>query len=330
MYQTIAEALEAAESLRARQEAADAGMADREGSLLNSPENASGRPVVIRLDPGRYHEKIEIRIPGLCLEGCGQNPEDTFIEYDDFARQIMPDGEKRGTFRSYTMFIDAPAVELYNLTVQNSAGPGSKVGQAIALYAEGEGIRVLRCRLIGSQDTLFTGPLPEKEIEPGGFRGPKEFAPRINGRQYYRDTYICGGVDFIFGSATAWFENCTIESLDEGRGYVTAASTPEGQRYGYIFNRCRFIGNPDTPAFFLGRPWRDYARTVIMNSWIGAHICPQGFDDWGKENARRNAFYAEYRNYGPGAADGDTPRAGWVHELTEEEAMAYTPGRVFG
>ena len=111
---------------------------------------------------------------------------------------------------------------------------------------------------------------------------------------------------------------------------MTAASTPEGQRYGYIFNRCRFIGNPDTPAFFLGRPWRDYARTVIMNSWIGAHICPQGFDDWGKENARRNAFYAEYRNYGPGAADGDTPRAGWVHELTEEEAMAYTPGRVFG
>ena len=90
-------------------------------------------------------------------------------------------------------------------------------------FAEREGIRVQNCRLIGSQDTLFTGPLPEKEKEPGGFRGPKEFAPRINGRQYYKNTYICGGVDFIFGSATAYFENCTLESLPEGGGYVTAA-----------------------------------------------------------------------------------------------------------
>ena len=113
----------------------------------------------------------------------GDDASNTILTYDDYAREIMPDGIKRGTFRTYTLFLDAPDITLCNLTVENAAGAGKKVGQAIALYAEGEGIRVENCRLIGSQDTLFTGPLPEKEKEPGGFRGPKEFAPRINGRK---------------------------------------------------------------------------------------------------------------------------------------------------
>ncbi|MBR3642764.1 MAG: pectin methylesterase [Parasporobacterium sp.] len=282
---------------------------------------------VLRIDPGFYHEKLEIDICGISLEGTGKCPEETVIDYDDYALQMMPDGIKRGTFRSYTVFLDAPYSSLYNLTIRNSAGPGKEKGQAVALYAEGEGIVVNRCRLLGSQDTLFTGPLPEKEVEPGGFRGPKEFAPRVNGRQFYKDCYICGGVDFIFGSATAFFENCVIESLDEGGGYVTAASTPRGQKYGYVFDRCSFIGNEDKTNVYLGRPWREYARTVIMNSYIGGHILPEGWDDWGKAKAHETSFYAEYENYGPGSPG---PRADWCRRLSDEEAEEYSKRNVLG
>ena len=128
-------------------------------------------PVTIHIAPGRYHEKLTVSQPHVTL--MGDDASNTILTYDDYAREIMPDGIKRGTFRTYTLFLDAPDITLCNLTVENAAGAGKKVGQAIALYAEGEGIRVENCRLIGSQDTLFTGPLPEKEKEPGGFRGPK-------------------------------------------------------------------------------------------------------------------------------------------------------------
>ena len=124
-------------------------------------------PVTIHIAPGRYHEKLTVSQPHVTL--IGDDASNTILTYDDYAREIMPDGIKRGTFRTYTLFLDAPDITLCNLTVENAAGAGKEVGQAIALYAEGEGIRVENCRLIGSQDTLFTGPLPEKEKEPGGF-----------------------------------------------------------------------------------------------------------------------------------------------------------------
>lgn len=149
------------------------------------------------------------------------------ISFGDYGYEIMPDGIKRGTFRSYTFFVHAADVTLRNLTIENTAGDSKTHGQAIALYAECDRFIAESCRILGHQDTLFTGPLPPEEYEPGGFRGPTESAPRINGRQYYHNCYICGDIDFIFGSATAYFEGCTIASL--GPGYVTAASTPEGQ-----------------------------------------------------------------------------------------------------
>lgn len=280
-------------------------------------------PVTIHIAPGRYHEKLTVSQPHVTL--MGDDASNTILTYDDYAREIMPDGIKRGTFRTYTLFLDAPDITLCNLTVENAAGAGKEVGQAIALYAEGEGIRVKNCRLIGSQDTLFTGPLPEKEKEPGGFRGPKEFAPRINGRQYYKNTYICGGVDFIFGSATAYFENCTLESLPEGGGYVTAGSSPKVQTYGYIFNHCRFIGSEPNTCY-LGRPWREYAKVVILNSEIGDHIKPEGWHDWGKIDAHDTVCFAEYKNYGPGATGA---RPSWTHTLTDTEAENYTYASVF-
>lgn len=295
------------------------------GAALRALEEYGDGPAKIRLFPGRYHEKVEIRRSDLIIEG--ENARDTVVTYDDYANALMPDGEKRGTFRSYTMLIDAPRVTLRRLTVENEAALKEGSGQAIALYAEGEGIVVEDCRLLGGQDTLFTGPLPPKEIVPGGFRGPKEFAPRINGRQYYKNTYICGTVDFIFGSATAFFEGCTLESVAGRSGYVTAGSSPEGQKYGYVFENCHFIGEGAPGSVYLGRPWRDYARVVILHSYLGAHIRPEGWHDWKKQRAHETAFFAEYENEGPGAAGDRVP---WARKLTAREAQDYTKQRVLG
>ncbi len=285
------------------------------GEAIEAAERQGGD--VIHIFPGRYYEKLTIRQPNLVLEG--EDEENTIITYDDYANAILPNGEKRGTFRSYTMLADAPGIQLRHLTIENAAGFREGSGQSIALYAEGEGIVVRNCRLLSSQDTLFTGPLPPSVIVPGGFKGPKEFAPRVNGRQFYFDCYICGGVDFIFGSATAYFENCTLYSIRSG--YVTAGSSPEGQKYGYVFQNCRFEGNAPDKSVFLGRPWRDYARVVILNSYLGPHIKPEGWHDWQREWVHDLVVYAEYQNYGPGA---EGERVSWSRQLTPAESEEYT------
>ena len=269
-------------------------------------------PIHIEIAPGIYHEKLTLDKPFVTLSGMGKSPADTVITYDDFGNDTMPDGTRRGTFRSYTLFVHAADVTLRNLTVENASGDSATHGQAIALYAECDRFVADSCRLLGHQDTLFTGPLPPKELQPNGFLGPTQFAPRINGRQYYRNCYICGDVDFIFGSATAYFEHCTLESLRRSKtssaasttedfspeGYVTAASTPEGQEYGYVFHSCDFVSHDCPPAsVYLGRPWRDYARTVLIDCALGAHIHPAGFHDWNKPHARERSFYAEYGSH---------------------------------
>lgn len=281
-------------------------------ALCSIPENNT-TPVTIEIAPGTYREKLTINKPYVTLSGLGSKNSETVLTYDDYALALMDDGQTYGTFRSYSVFIDTHDVTLRNLTIENASGDSKTHGQAIALYADGDRLILDNCRLLGHQDTLFTGPLPPMEIKPGGFIGPKQFAPRINGRHYYKDCYICGDIDFIFGSATAYFENCTIESLyrslepsskDNTQGYATAASTPEGQEYGYVFSHCRFTTDccPEG-SVYLGRPWRDYAKTVLLNCELGSHIHPAGFHDWNKENAHHTVFYAEYNSLPLNTAD---------------------------
>ena len=173
---------------------------------LNTLEEDDIRPAVIYIKRGIYKERLTIRRPFLTFEG--EDPQETVITYNLGARMEMEDGTKRGTFRTYSVFIDTHDFTARNLTFENSAGPGAVVGQALALYVDGDRILFDNCRMLASQDTIFTGPLPPKEIEKNGFIGPKQYAPRINGRHYYKDCFIRGDIDFIFGSATAYFENC--------------------------------------------------------------------------------------------------------------------------
>ena len=134
---------------------------------------------------GTYNERVEITHNNITL--IGESMDNVIITKDYYALMTMPDNTKRGTFRSYTFFVHANNFHAYNITFVNSSGFGTEVGQAIAVYAEGDNITFKNCKLLGHQDTLFTGPLPLKEKQPGGFTGPTEFAPRILSRQLYED-----------------------------------------------------------------------------------------------------------------------------------------------
>lgn len=286
--------------------------------------------VAITVEPGIYEELVEIRRSNLTLLGTGA-PEQTVVQFGNYANMKMEDGSKRGTFRSYAMLLDGDHLTLENLTVRNTAWPRREVAQALALYADGDMLLVRNCRLESYQDTLFTGPLPPTPNIPGSFVGPKEHDERRVGRQKYENCLIAGDVDFIFGSAMALFYKCELRSrngqteADQAPesgilGYVTAASTPEGYPVGYVFEECRFTSE-DCPegSVYLGRPWRNFAKTVMIRCELGAHIHPSGFHDWNKPDAHETMRYGEYENFGPGADR--SQRADFVRCLTQGEVQ---------
>ena len=218
-----------------------------------------------------------------------------------FAREIHPDGAKRGTFRSYTVLVDGDNVTFKNCIFENTAGKGEDVGQALALYLDGDNITLEDCILKGHQDTLFLAPLPEKEMIPGGFLGPKQFTERKNRTFYFKNCRIEGGVDFIFGGASAYFENCEFVSVEVG--YVFAPSTPQGVDVGFVAKNCRFTATEEIPrgSCYIARPWRNHAAVELIDCYIGDHIHPDGFDDWGKADAHKTVRFSERGSFGEGA-----------------------------
>lgn len=299
------------------------------GEALEAARVYEGMEVVIHIAPGVYKERIVVNQDNISFMGV--DAETTKITFSDAAVDVLPDGDKRGTFRTPSVFIDADNFYACNISFYNEAGQGDIAGQALAVYADGDHLVFENCRFDGFQDTLFTAPLPKKELQPGGFKGPKQFAPRKWGRHLYKDCYIAGNIDFIFGSATAYFENCEIfmrERNGEVKGYATAPSTYEGQKYGYVFNNCRFTSECPPESCYLGRPWRNHAKSVVLNSEIGAHIHRDGWHDWNKKDAWETMFFAEYGNYGPGADV--SHRAPYVKILTQEQAAEYTRENVIG
>jgi pectinesterase len=283
----------------------------------------------IFIKKGTYKERVEIKLDNITL--IGEEKDNTIITYDYYALMPMEDGTNRGTFRSYTFFVNANHFSAFNITFENSSGFGKKVGQAIAVYAEGDCITFKNCRILGHQDTLFTGPLPLKEKQPGGFVGPTEFSPRVPGHQLYEDCYISGEVDFIFGSATAYFKNCELYALNRNEtinSYYTAPSTYEDQKYGYVFDHCNFTGNCPARTVMLSRPWRINAKVVLLNCELSEQITEIGFHDWNKPESHEACYYAEYKCSGKGYVPQSRPP--YVHQLTDDEAKDFTMENVIG
>lgn len=283
----------------------------------------AGTPETIYIKKGIYKERVEVRKNNISF--VGESTDDTIITESYYARMIMPDGSKRGTFRSYTFFVYADNFTASNLTFENAAGFGDEFGQAIAVYAEGDNIAFRNCKILGHQDTLFTGPLPMKEKQPGGFTGPTIDGIRRVVHQLYEDCYIAGEIDFIFGSATAYFKNCTLFALNRNQeinAFYTAPSTYEGQAFGYVFESCTFTGNCPPKSVALSRPWRIHAKTVLLNCSYSDQIIDEGFTDWNKPESHETVYYAEYNGHGEGFKP--EKRAAYVHQLNESEAALYT------
>lgn len=283
----------------------------------------AGTPETIYIKKGIYKERVEVRKNNISF--VGESTDDTIITESYYARMIMPDGSKRGTFRSYTFFVYADNFTASNLTFENAAGFGDEFGQAIAVYAEGDNITFRNCKILGHQDTLFTGPLPMKEKQPGGFTGPTIDGIRRVVHQLYEDCYIAGEIDFIFGSATAYFKNCTLFALNRNQeinAFYTAPSTYEGQAFGYVFESCTFTGNCPPKSVALSRPWRIHAKTILLNCSYSDQIIDEGFTDWNKPESHETVYYAEYNGHGEGFKP--EKRAAYVHQLNESEAALYT------
>lgn len=233
-------------------------------------------PVTILLAEGVYEEKIKIpdNKPNVTIKGEGSG---AVISYHEYARMVDSYGKELGTFRTPVFTILSDDIHIENVTIQNTAGYGDAVGQALALYVGGDRISFYKVRLLGNQDTLYTS----------------------KGRQYFSHCYIEGHVDFIFGSGTTVFDHCEIKSLR--KGYITAPSTPEDQPFGFVFLDCILTKAPGDFRIFLGRPWRPFGHSAFIRTWMDEHIEPKGWDNWRNSENEKTARFEEIESSGPGA-----------------------------
>jgi pectinesterase len=264
-------------------------------AIMAVPAGSATNPVLIHIQPGTYKELIYIQREKRFFRLLGADPKKTVLTYDLHANLPGLDGKPIGTFRTASTVIDADDFTAENITFENSAGP---VGQALAIRVEGDRTVFRNCRFLGWQDTILAN----------------------RGRHLYQGCYIAGHVDFIFGGATAFFTHCHIHCLRDG--YITAASTPDNQPFGFVFSACKITGERPEVRTYLGRPWRVYASTIFLDTEMSEVVRPEGWNNWKKPEAERTARYAEFNSAGPGA--NPAARVKWAKQLTASEAEALT------
>lgn len=234
------------------------------------------RPLTLLLAGEVFCEKVFCNRPVLHLIGVGSDK--TKILWQDGAFDQHADGRKNGTFRSYTAFFDGDRLIAENLSIENAAADGGLRGQAIAAAVHTRYAWFKNVHFLSFQDTLFLGPLPEKERLPDGFLGPRQHAPRIPTQQLYEDCRVTGDVDFIFGGGNALFRRCRLHARGNRVGFLAAPCTTQDS-LGVIFDRCSITS--DTPRqLYLARPWRAGARAIFLNCDTGDAIFSKGFDAW--------------------------------------------------
>lgn len=263
------------------------------------------KPYIIQIKKGIYKELIDLPKGKDFITFKGDGAAKTILTFDNSARKLDANGKEFGTSKSASVFIKGDHFTAEDLTFENSSGIAA--GQALAINITGNWAAFKNCRFLGHQDTFFAN----------------------NGTtQYLKNCYLAGTVDFIFGGSTALFEQCTLYSINAG--YLTAASTPQGQKFGYVFLNCKITAS-DTlkkASVYLGRPWRAYAKVVFIQSNMGAHIRPEGWHNWSKVENESTAYYGEYGSSGAGFEPGK--RVAWAKLLTAEEAKIYTKENILG
>lgn len=257
--------------------------------------------ITIHVKNGVYHEPVKVYEWNPMVSLIGESVEGTVITWGSHFKQVNKG--RNSTFHTPTVQINGDDFHGENLTIRNTAGP---VGQAMALAINADRVSFYNSRFLGHQDTVYvTG------------EGKK---------QYFKDCYIEGTTDFIFGRATAVFDGCQIHSLADS--YITAASTPQEVEHGLVFFNATLTASTNVEFVFLGRPWRTYAQTVFINTQMGGHIRPEGWHNWSNPEAERHSFYAEHNSRGAGAAS--MKRVSWSHQLSDAEAERYTLEAILG
>jgi pectinesterase len=254
-------------------------------------------PITLYIKNGVYNEKIELPSNNTDVTFIGESVEKTIITFNDHTGR-----GKINTFTSYTAKICGSRFVAENITFANSAGP---VGQAVALHVEADKAVFKNCRFLGNQDTIY--------------------AAGENARQLFLNCYIEGTTDFIFGPSTAVFQNCTIRC--KSNSFITAANTPEGKKFGFVFLDCTITADSAVNKLYLGRPWRAWSKTAFIRCVLPKPVTPEGWNNWSNPENEKTAYYAEYKNTGDGA---DTKgRVAWAKQLTDKEAKEYTVENIF-
>jgi len=256
----------------------------------------------IELQPGEYREKVTIAKPNVRLVGKGKRPQDVVIAWSDGARNAG------GTFKSFTMNVSGDGFSAKNLTIQNDYHlKDPNPSQAVALAITADRAVLEKVRLLGAQDTLYAA---SKKDKPS--------------RQYFKDCYVEGHVDFIFGDAKAFFDRCHIHGIAHQSVMITAQSKVRpDQDSAYVFDRTLITADKDATGIFFGRAWRPLATVIFMRSRIEAPLDPAGWREWtpGKTDTLNTAYFAEYASTGPGASP--KTREPRTHQLTDAQAKAW-------
>jgi pectinesterase len=278
---------------------------------------------VILIRPGTYLGQVIVPStkPLITFVGTGRRPEDVVIADNRSNGTLKPDGSGAtwGTSGSASVTVDGNEFGARNLTFANTfdeiANAGQSGHQAVAILTRADKLEFERVRFLANQDTLYVNSKAAGTV----------------GRAYFRDCYVEGDVDFIFGRGTAVFDRCRIHSLNRDSnpaGYVTAPSTDISIPYGLTFHHSTFTSDAAAGTVALGRPWHSgndpnaIGQTIIRESWIGEHIGATPWRDFGTW-PWKDARFAEYHNRGPGAViTEDRP------QLTDEQAATYTPAAI--
>ncbi|GHN02325.1 pectinesterase [Cytophagales bacterium WSM2-2] len=261
------------------------------------------KPVSIFIKKGIYKERLVLDTLKDYVTLIGEDKDQTVLTYNNHTGTILPNGDTVNTWTSASFFIYASHFRAENITYENNAG--FTAGQAVAVRAIGDQLSFFNCRFVGFQDVLFCSG--------------------AGSRQYYKDCYIEGTTDFIFGAATVVFQNCHIHS--KKKSHVTAASTPKEIKYGFVFFDCKLTGDSGLKDVSLGRPWRPYGSVTYIRCEMADHILAEGWNNWRNPENEKTARYAEYKSSGPG---GDAnARFKWIKQLNDEEVKTYTLKNIF-
>ena len=261
-------------------------------------------PYLIYIKKGIYQEPIIVDARKNFIHLIGEDKDSTVLTYHNHAGTRLPNGDTLNTWTCASTLVYANNFTAENITFSNTAG--FSAGQAVALRIEGNRSVLRNCKIVANQDALF--------LSGSGVK------------QYFKDCYIEGTTDFIFGAATAVFKNCVIHS--KKNSHVTAASTNSIIPFGFVFINCTLTADTSIHKVSLGRPWSPTASVTYLHCRMDAHILPEGWNNWKNPANELTARYSEYKSTGPGASP--STRAPWSHQLTAEEAGKYTLENIFG